>query len=135
MTYVMPDIIKNAMSYNFLKDFRDELFRNSKILSISSFADEISMFENTRCYIDSFKTMNDKYCQHFITRHYYSLDYFSSEIFCGMITNLLIENKLILNYRVKLFDKEKTNYFKCLIASVKLYYLQTLIRRSIKRNE
>jgi hypothetical protein len=112
MGYKVPEIVRNELTYSFLEEFRDLLFRKSKFLSLSNFADEISMFENTDCFIEALRTTAEKHNSTVIMQYYDSIsehdefDAYPKVSFCSAITNLLIEYRLILNYSTKLFEKE-----------------------------
>jgi len=106
MTYTIPENVKTELTYGFLKDFRDLLFRKFSGLSLSDFADVISMLEGTCGYIDVLKFVSEKHNASNVMSYYESLDAYPSDAFCCAITNLMIENKLILNYSRILFEQE-----------------------------
>jgi len=106
MSYTIPETVKTELTYKFLKDFRDLLFRKFSGLSLSDFADVISMLEGTCGYIDALKLVSENHNASNIMIYYDSLDAYPSDDFCSAITDLMIENKLILNYSRVLLGQE-----------------------------
>ena len=96
--YTMPEHIKNLVTDDFLKEFRKQLFRIFKELSLETFADYGAPYlASTSGYVAAFGkacliTKNEE-----LFNYWRALPCYDSDIFDGEITDMLIERRFVLD--------------------------------------
>lgn len=137
--YQMPDNIKEIITYNFLKELRNQLFRIHEYYSLDTFA-EYGIPLNTStggwhaafgkaCIITNSKELY-KYWQ--------TLAWYDSDIFDGELAEMLIENHLILGDISKVIEQQlgiKEDKLRCCCDCGKLYTFDMVIELSEKEAE
>jgi len=137
--YNIPEEIKNLITYDFLKEFRNQLIRIHEYWSIDTFAENgIPMNTSTggwhaslgkACIITNNKDLYN-YQKH--------LEWYDSDIFDGELAEMLIENHLILGDLSKVIEQQlgiKEEELKCCCRCGKLYTLEMVIELSEEEAE
>jgi len=137
--YNIPEEIKNLITYDFLKEFRNQLIRIHEYWSIDTFAENgIPMNTSTggwhaslgkACIITNNKDLYN-YQKH--------LEWYDSDIFDGELAEMLIENHLILGDLSKVIEQQlgiKEEELKCCCRCGKLYTLEMVIELSEEETE
>lgn len=104
--YTMPEQIKSTITDDFLKEFRNQLFRIHKEYSLDLFADQgIPMNTSTGGWAAAFGktcliTHNEELLDYWRTLPWYDSDLFDDEL-----ADMLVERKLILDDSVKVIGQ------------------------------
>lgn len=103
----IPENIKNIITYNFLKEFRNQLIRIHEYWSIDTFA------ENgipTNIGTSGWQAALGKACIITDNKELYNywrkLPWYDSDIFDGMLVDMLIKNRLILGDLSKVIEQQ-----------------------------
>lgn len=105
--YTIPENIKNLITYDFLKEFRNQLFRIHEHYSLDTFAD-CGILENTSTY--GWYAAFGKACllvnKEELLDYWRTLPWYDSDIFDGEIADMLVEKKLILDNSTKVLGEQ-----------------------------
>ena len=105
--YTIPEHIKALATDDFLKEFRNQLFRIHKYYSLDTFADE-GLSENTSTF--GWYAAFYKACRltgkEELLDYRNSLEWYDADIFDGEITDMLIEQKFVLEDIVKIIEEK-----------------------------
>ena len=95
--YTIPDNIKKLATDDFLKEFRNQLFRIHKYYSLDTFADEgLSMNTSTFGWYAAFGKACLLTGKETLLDYRDSLEWYDADTFDGEITDMLIERKFVL---------------------------------------
>lgn len=94
-TYTIPVRIKEMMTYDFLKEFRNQLFAIFDF-DLETYADIIQGVESTAGWADALKTACCSTGKDDIWSYWNNLEWYDSDMFDGELGDMLIENRLIL---------------------------------------
>ena len=132
--YQIPDNTKELITYDFMKEFRNQLIRIHEYWSIDTFAEDgIPMDTSTggwqaslgkACIITKNKDLWNYW------RH---LDWYDSDIFDGELAEMLIKNNLILGNLSEVIERQlgiKEEDLKCCCECGKLYTSEMVIELS-----
>lgn len=106
ISYTMPEPIKRLVTAEFLKEFRNQLFRMHNYYSLDSFADEgIPMNTSTSGWFAAFGkacllTNNEQLLDYWRT-----LPWYDSDIFDGELAEMLVERGFILDDKAKVISR------------------------------
>ena len=96
--YTIPDNIKNLITYDFLKEFRNQLFRINGHYSLDTFADfGIPMNTSTAGWYAAFGKACLLTNKEELFNYWRTLPWYDSDIFDGELAEMLVDNKLILD--------------------------------------
>lgn len=101
------EYMKSLVTYEFLKELRNQLFRIHNYYNIDTFAENgISMNEGTNGWYASFgkaciNTNNGELLEYFK-----SLTWYDGETLASNLSDMLIENKLILGYVAEIIEEK-----------------------------
>ena len=93
--YTIPDEIKKLMTYDFLKEFRNQLFAIFD-LSLDTYADIIQGIESTAGWANALEDACHNTGKDDIWSYWDSLEWYDSDMFDWELSDMLIENNLIL---------------------------------------
>lgn len=93
--YTIPDEIKKLMTYDFLKEFRNQLFIVFD-LSLDTYADIIQGIESTAGWANALEDACHNTGKDDIWSYWDSLEWYDSDMFDWELSDMLIENRLIL---------------------------------------
>lgn len=97
--YTMPEDIKNLITNDFLKEFRNQLFRIHKEYSLNVFAEEgIPINTSTAGWYAAFGKACLLTHKEELFNYWRTLPWFDSDIFDGELAGILIERGFILGY-------------------------------------
>lgn len=97
--YTMPEDIKNLITNDFLKEFRNQLFRIHKEYSLDVFAEEgIPINTSTAGWYAAFGKACLLTHKEELFNYWRTLPWFDSDIFDGELAGILIERGFILGY-------------------------------------
>lgn len=95
--YTIPENIKSLITYDFLKEFRNQLFRINEHYSLETFADfGIPMNTSTSGWYAAFGKACLLTNKKEIFNYWRMLPWYDSDIFDGELAEMLVDNKLIL---------------------------------------
>lgn len=94
-TYTIPDKIKKLMTYDFLKEFRNQLFTVFD-LSLDTYADIIQGIESTAGWANALEDACHNTGTNDIWSYWDSLEWYDSDMFDWELSDMLIEKQLIL---------------------------------------
>lgn len=106
ISYTMPEPIKRLVTAEFLKEFRNQLFRMHDYYSLDSFADEgIPINTSTTGWFAAFGkacllTNNEQLLDYWRT-----LPWYDSDIFDGELADMLVERGFILDDKAKVISR------------------------------
>lgn len=100
--YTIPNEIKEKMSYDFLKEFRNQLIDIFN-LSLETYADSFYGIESTAGWANALKAACHSTGKDDIWNYWNELEWYDSDIFDGELVDILIENRLILPVMVDIF--------------------------------
>lgn len=107
MKYKIPEHIMNIITYDFLKEFRNQLFRIHEHYSLDTFAD-FGIPTNTST--GGWYAALGKACllthKEELFDYWRSLAWYDSDIFDGELAEMLIQNKLILDDSYKIIGQQ-----------------------------
>jgi len=137
--YQIPDNIKELITYDFLKELRNQLFRIHEYWSIDTFAENgIPMNTSTGGWHASLGkaciTTNSKG----LYNYQKNLEWYDSDIFDGELAEMLIENHLILGDLSKVIEQQlgiKESELRECCKCGKLYTLEMVIELSAETEE
>ena len=96
--YTMPNNIKDLITYDFLKEFRSQLFRIHEHYSLETFADfGIPINTSTAGWYAAFGKACLLTHKEEVFNYWRTLPWYDSDIFDGELAEMLVENKLILD--------------------------------------
>lgn len=96
--YTMPEHIKNLITDDFLKEFRNQLFRIHNYYSLDSYADHgISMNTSTAGWFAAFGKACLVTHKEEVLDYWRTLPWYDSDIFDGELADMLVERKFILD--------------------------------------
>lgn len=96
--YTMPENIKNLITDDFLKEFRNQLFRIHEHYSLETFADfGIPMNTSTGGWFAAFGKACLLTHKEELLNYWRTLSWYDSDIFDGELANMLIQRKFILD--------------------------------------
>ena len=97
--YTMPEDIKNLITDDFLKEFRNQLFRIHEYYSLDVFAEEgIPINTSTAGWYAAFGKACLLTHKEGLFNYWRTLPWFDSDIFDGELAGILIERGFILGY-------------------------------------
>ena len=105
--YTMPESIKDLITYDFLKEFRNQLFRIHEHYSLETFADfGIPLNTSTAGWYAALGkacllTHNEE-----LFNYWRALAWYDSDIFDGELAEMLINNRLILGDSAEIIVKQ-----------------------------
>ena len=95
--YAMPENIRNLITYDFLKEFRNQLFRIHEHYSLDTFADfGIPINTSTSGWYAALGKTCLLTHKEEVFDYWRELSWYDSDIFDGELAEMLIDNKLIL---------------------------------------
>lgn len=105
--YQIPENIKQTITYDFLKEFRNQLIRIHEYWSIDTFAEEgIPTNTGTGGWFTAFGKAciitNNKE----LFNYYRTLEWYDSDLFDSELAEMLIEDHLILDDLTKVFKEQ-----------------------------
>lgn len=104
--YTMPKHIKELITDDFLKEFRNQLFRMHDYYSLDSFADEgIPMNTSTTGWFAAFGKACLLTNKEQLLDYWRTLPWYDSDIFDGELADMLVERKFILDDSDKVIGK------------------------------
>lgn len=137
--YSIPPDIKRIITYNFLKEFRNQLIRIHKYWSIDTFA-ENGIPANTST--SGWQAALGKVCiltnNKKLYNYWRQLDWFDSDLFDGELCDMLVDNHLILGDLTKVIEEQlriKSDNLKECCDCGKLYTSDMVITLSNKEVE
>lgn len=96
--YAMPENIRNLITYDFLKEFRNQLFRIHEHYSLETFADfGIPINTSTSGWYAALGKTCLLTHKEEVFDYWRELPWYDSDIFDGELAEMLIDNKLILD--------------------------------------
>lgn len=137
--YNIPESIKELITYNFLKEFRNQLIRIHHYCSIASFAENgIPMNTGTSGWVTAFGKAciitNNKE----LYNYWRTLPWYDSDIFDSNLAEMLIEKHLILGDLSKVIEQQlgiKEDELRGCCDCGKLYTPDMVIELSEKEAE
>lgn len=135
----IPENIKQIITYDFLKEFRNQLIRIHEYWSIDTFAEEgIPTNTGTGGWFAAFGKAciitNNKE----LFNYYKTLEWYDSDLFDSELAEMLIENHLILDDLSKIFKEQLgLDYedIRCCCDCGKLYTKEMVIELSNEEAE
>lgn len=94
-TYTIPVRIKEMMTYDFLKEFRNQLSTMFDF-SLDTYADIIQGVESTTGWANAFQDACRNTDKEFIWNYWNDLEWYDSDQFDSELCDMLVENHLIL---------------------------------------
>lgn len=105
--YTMPENIKDLITYDFLKEFRNQLFRIHEHYSLDTFADfGIPMNTSTAGWFAAFGKACLLTNKEGLFDYWRGLPWYDSDIFDGELAEMLIDKKLILGDSTKIIGEQ-----------------------------
>lgn len=105
--YSIPDKIKNLITDEFLKEFRNQLLRIHKYWSINTFAEEgIPMNTSTAGWYAAFGKACMLTNNEDLFNYWRKLEWYDSDLFDGELAELLIERHFILGDLSKVIEQQ-----------------------------
>ena len=93
--YTIPEEIKKLMTYDFLKEFRNQLFAIFE-LDLETYANRLYGFESTVGWANALQDACHNTGKDDIWNYWNELEWYDSDIFDSELSDMLIENRLIL---------------------------------------
>ena len=105
--YTIPENIKNLITEDFLKEFRNQLFRIHEHYSLDTFADfGIPMNTSTAGWFAAFGKACLLTNKESLFDYWRGLPWYDSDIFDGELAEMLIDKKLILGDSTKIIGEQ-----------------------------
>lgn len=105
--YTIPENIKDLITYDFLKEFRNQLFRIHKYYSLDTFADfGIPLNTSTAGWYAAFGKACLLTHKEGLLDYWRKLPWYDSDIFDGELAEMLIDKKLILGDSAKIIGEQ-----------------------------
>lgn len=105
--YTMPEDIKNLITDDFLKEFRNQLFRIHEYYSLETFAEEgIPMNTSTSGWFAAFGKACLLTNKEVLIDYWRTLPWYDSDIFDGELAEMLIERGFILGDLSKVIEQQ-----------------------------
>ena len=106
VAYEIPKNIRDLITYDFLKEFRNQLFRIHEHYSLETFADfGIPINTSTGGWYAAFGKACLLTNKEKVFNYWRSLPWYDSDIFDGELAEMLVENKLILDDSIKIISE------------------------------
>lgn len=93
--YTIPDRIKDLMTYDFLKEFRNQLFTVFDF-DLETYADIFQGIESTNGWANALEDACHNTGKDDIWNYWNELEWYDSDMFDGELGEMLVENRLIL---------------------------------------
>jgi len=137
--YQIPKNIKQLITYDFLKEFRNQLIRIHEYWSIDTFAEDgIPMNTSTSGWYAAFGKACIITNSKELYNYWKTLPWYDSDIFDGELAEILIEKHLILGDISKVIEQQlgiKEDELRCCCTCGKLYTSDMIIELSEKEVE
>ena len=105
--YTMQESIKDLITYDFLKEFRNQIFRIHEYYSLDTFADfGIPMNTSTAGWFAAFGKACLLTNKENLFDYWRGLPWYDSDIFDGELAEMLIDKKLILGDSTKIIGEQ-----------------------------
>lgn len=105
--YTMPENIKDLITYDFLKEFRNQLFRIHEYYSLETFADfGIPLNTSTAGWYAALGKACLLTHKEEVFNYWRKLPWYDSDIFDGELAEMLIDKKLILGDSAEIIGKQ-----------------------------
>lgn len=105
--YTMPEDIKNLITDDFLKEFRNQLFRIHEHYSLETFAEDgIPMNTSTSGWFAAFGKACLLTNKEVLLNYWRTLPWYDSDIFDGELADMLIERGFILGDLSKVIEQQ-----------------------------